>query len=144
MEKEALFSFILKPTKNKASIVGYSTKATLLSSGLMNNVTLFSFSSDWIKITIEAYFDAHENLVIEGYDVGKRVEEAWGDSDYEYAVTIPSAEMNKLYSLFSLTPGIKKELLNYLQTHYNSNTCYSEIRSLLEKHCIKHEGFSWT
>jgi hypothetical protein len=124
--------------------VYYSRKQPLLSSNLMDNVTLFSFSSDWIKITIEAYFDAHDNLVIDGYDIGKRVEEAWGDSDYEYAVTIPSAEMNKLYSLFSLTPGTKEELLKYLQTHYNSNACYSEIRSLLEKHHIKHEGFSWT
>jgi hypothetical protein len=110
----------------------------------MNKVVLFSFVSDWIKVTIEAYFDEHGNLVIDGYDIGKRVEEVWGDSDYEYMVTIPSLELNTLYRLFQLPSGDKNALLAYLQGNYNTNTCYSEIRSLLELHKIQHEGFSWT
>ena len=45
----------------------------------MDSVLLFSFQTEQIKITIEAYFDDGENLVIDGYDIGKTVEEAWGD-----------------------------------------------------------------
>jgi hypothetical protein len=110
----------------------------------MDKVILFSFVSDWIKVTIEAYFDKHGNLIIDGYDIGKRVEEVWGDSDYEYMVTIPSAEVNTLYRLFQLTSGDQSALLRYLQENYNTNTCYSDIRSFLELHKIQHEGFSWT
>src|SRR5438552_3506468 len=33
---------------------------------------------------LEAYVEEGGDLVIEGYDLGKGVEEVWGDSDYEY------------------------------------------------------------
>ena len=109
----------------------------------MERVLLFSFVADWIKITIEAYFDDAENLVIEGYDIGKRVEEAWGDSDYEYSTTVVPSEVSKIYSLFNLEQDKKKELLAYVQSHYHTNTCYSEIQTLFDQHNIKYQGFSW-
>ena len=94
----------------------------------MNRVLLFSFQTDQIKITIEAYFDDQENLVIDGYDIGKTVEEAWGDSDYEYITTIRPDEVKKLYAVLNIPLGSKNELLSFLQAHYNTNTCYSGIR----------------
>ncbi|MEK6781674.1 MAG: hypothetical protein AABY93_08205 [Bacteroidota bacterium] len=109
----------------------------------MEKVLLFSFATENIKVTIEAYFDKVENLIIGGYDIGKTVEEYWGDSDYEYMSTIPKEEVKKLYDLFNLSPGSKKELLSILQSKYNTNTCYSEIQNLLGHHNIRYEGFSW-
>lgn len=109
----------------------------------MDSVVLFSMKTENIKVIIEAYFDKEDNLVIEGYDIGKTVEEYWGDSDYEYSTTISPEEVNKLYVALNITPGSKDELLNYLQIHYNQNDCYSKIVNLLTHHQIKSEGFSW-
>ncbi len=53
----------------------------------MEELTLFDFKNDAIHIHITARFDK-EDLIIDGYDIGKPVEEAWGDSDYEYILTI--------------------------------------------------------
>lgn len=107
------------------------------------SVLLFSFKSENIKISIEAYFDEQENLVIDGYDIGKTVMEAWGDSDYEYTTTIPPDEVKKLYAALNIPDGSKQELLSFLQAHYNTNTCYSEIQDYLTQHKIRFEGFSW-
>ena len=109
----------------------------------MDKVVLYSFKNDDIKVIIEAYFDEFGNLIVEGYDIGKTVEEFFGDSDYEYSSTVPSAEVEKLYALLGIPSGAKNILLNYLQSHFNTNSCYSELRDFLEKNNIKHEGFSW-
>jgi hypothetical protein len=108
----------------------------------MNKITLFQLKSPSINIYIEAYFDDGK-LVIEGQDIGKTVKEAWGDSDYEYSVTIPRHEVIKLYSLFQVKEGDKEGLLKAIAEKYNTNTCYSEFRDLLEKNGIESDGFTW-
>ena len=109
----------------------------------MNTILLFSLHTPEIKVTIEAYFDAKGNLVVEGYDIGKTVEEYWGDSDYEYSSTINPEEVKKLYPLFQLPEGSQGELLVALQVRFHTNNCYSEIQTFLEKNEIKYTGFSW-
>ena len=49
----------------------------------MEKVTLYQFKSDRIKVSIEIYFNEKEQLIMEGYDVGKAVEEFHGSYDYE-------------------------------------------------------------
>jgi len=109
----------------------------------MSGVLLFHFESDFIKVTIEAYFNG-ESLVVEGYDIGKRVEEAWGDSDYEYSVTVHPPEVEKLYPLMGVENGDKEKLLLAIAQKFNTNTCFSEFRDFLDKNGVKSEGFSWT
>jgi hypothetical protein len=108
----------------------------------MPGITLYQFENDSISINIQAYFK-EENLVIEGYDIGKRVKECWGDSDYEYTTTIPENEVKKLYPLINIVEGDKEGLLKAIADKYNSNSCYSEFRDFLEKNGIHYEGFSW-
>jgi hypothetical protein len=108
----------------------------------MEKVTLYHFMSSYIKITIEAYFEGGY-LVIDGYDIGKRVEEYWGDSDYEYSVKIPQAGIDFLYGYLEVEPNNQSRLLQALASRYNSNSCYSDIRTLMEENQIKCEGFSW-
>lgn len=110
----------------------------------MERVLLFSLRTEHIKVTIEAYFDESGNLVIEGYDIGKTVEDYWGDSDYEYTTTIPPDEVEKLYSILNIQPGARSELLTYLQEHYNQNDCYSKFGEFLTQNGIQSKGFSWT
>ena len=92
----------------------------------MNRITMFQLSSPSISIYIEAYFD-DEKLIIDGQDLGKLVEEWWGDSDYEYSVIVPSDEVIKLYSLMKVKEGDKEGLLNAIANRYHTNTCYSEF-----------------
>jgi hypothetical protein len=76
----------------------------------VNKITLYQFKSPSINIYIEAYFDDGK-LVIEGQDIGETVEEVWGDSDYEYSVTVHSNEIIKLYGPFQVKEGDKEGLL---------------------------------
>jgi hypothetical protein len=109
----------------------------------MDRVLLFSFVTPAIKITIETYFDKSGNLVVEGYDIGKTVEEYWGDSDYEYSFSLEPTEADKLYPLFGINAGEKVELLRAIQLRYHSNHCYSEFRDFLSRNHIHFESFSW-
>lgn len=40
------------------------------------------------KRYLDALIDDKGNLVLEGYDIGDSVKEFWGDSDYEYWLTV--------------------------------------------------------
>ncbi|HTJ48051.1 MAG TPA: hypothetical protein VL443_01260 [Cyclobacteriaceae bacterium] len=107
------------------------------------SIVLYDFKSDDIKINIEARFDG-DALTVDGYDIGKRVEEFWGDSDYEYQVTVPADEMEKLYNALKISPGKKQELLNELANRFSGNTAYSSFRQFLTDNDIRSEGFTWT
>ena len=109
----------------------------------MERVTLYHYESPDIRVTIEAYF-RDEWLMVEGYDIGSRVEEIWGDSDYEYALGVNPEELQKLYPLLNVEPGDKEALLQTIAGRYNTNYCYSEFMNLLTENGIKAETFSWT
>ena len=106
-------------------------------------VTLFHLQNDEIKITVEARFDG-EALVIDGYDIGRRVQEYWGDSDYEYTSTIKPQDVSRVYENLGVPVGNKEALLQALAARFHTNTCYSEIQQWLDNHQIPYEGFSWT
>ncbi|MBX2963266.1 MAG: hypothetical protein KF687_12190 [Cyclobacteriaceae bacterium] len=108
----------------------------------MNSITLYSYSDLEIKISIDAYFDG-EALIIDGYDRGNKVKEYWGDFDYEYMVRIPAKGVDFLCDHLHIPKGDKQGLLNALTHRYNSNTCYSDIRKLMNDNGIECEGFSW-
>ncbi len=105
-------------------------------------VTLFHSETADIRIDIEARFDG-DTLIVDGYDTGKKVEEYWGDSDYEYSITIPASGVAKLYTILNVWAGDRQSLLVELQKRYHTNTCFSEIRKLLDDHQVECQGFSW-
>jgi len=109
----------------------------------MAKVVLYQYDSPEIKIIIETYFNG-EDLEVEGYDIGKRVEECWGDSDYEYSVTVHKEEVWKLYPLMAVAENDKEGLLKAIAARFNTNYAYSEFRDFIEKNGIASEGFSWT
>ena len=51
------------------------------------NKRLFTIDRTDIKVTIDLGFEG-EDLKLDGYDIGKTVDEMWGDSDYEYSITV--------------------------------------------------------
>lgn len=109
----------------------------------MEKTILFHKETDCIIITIETYFD-NNDLIVEGYDIGKSVKQAFGDSDYEYSTTVKDKEVKKLYPLMNVALGDKEGLLKAIADKFNTNTCYSEFKDFLEKNGIQSEGFSWT
>ena len=50
-------------------------------------VRLFKLNREDIQVTVDTFFKDDDLLVI-GYDIGKTVEMIWGDSDYEYSITV--------------------------------------------------------
>jgi hypothetical protein len=108
----------------------------------MEAVTLYAYQDHEIKISIEAYFEG-DALIIDGYDIGKKVEDYWGDSDYEYKLTIPPVSVAFLYNYLGIAAS-RELLLQTLATRFNTNTCFSDIRNVLDQHRQPCEGFSWT
>jgi hypothetical protein len=107
-----------------------------------HSITLYHHEATDIKVDVEARFKG-DTLLIDGYDIGERVKEYWGDSDYEYSITIPPKSVLQLYDLLMIRSGDRQSLLQELAKRYHSNTCFSEIRKLLDDHHIECEGFSW-
>ncbi|MGD2122990.1 MAG: hypothetical protein PVJ76_14650 [Gemmatimonadota bacterium] len=109
---------------------------------MKRSVTLFHLERDDIKVNIEARFEA-EKLIIDGYDIGKTVEEAWGDSDYEYVMTIPGEGVDALYGLLNVEAGDRRGLLEALAERFRGNKCFSRIGDFLDQNEIEHETLRW-
>jgi hypothetical protein len=105
-------------------------------------VLLFHHKTDGIKISVEAYFK-DDNLIIDGYDIGKRVEEYWGDSDYEYITTVTADQLTKLYAVLGVEADDKEKLLTMLSQRFNTNSCYTDVRNFFDQHDIRYESSSW-
>ena len=72
------------------------------------------------------------------------MEEFWGDSDYEYVVTIPATSLPPLYRLLGVEVDDRKTLLEALAKRFHGNECYSAIRGFLDQNSIEYESFTWT
>jgi len=110
----------------------------------MKKVTLFNLERPDIKISIQIYFNEKNQLFFDGYDIGKTVGEAWGDSDYEYTYTIEPKEVDKLYKIFNLKTGDRSGLLQAIKDRFSCNKAYSKFGDFMEEHNIEHDGFTWT
>ena len=83
----------------------------------MHPVTLIKRETDEIEISLTAEVDSKGELVLSGQDLGPRVEELWGDLDYEYWTTV-SAD-RKLAVLLQLLRYAFPNLI-YLQSWLES------------------------
>jgi hypothetical protein len=107
------------------------------------SITLYDLKREDIKINIVARFE-DDDLIIDGYDIGKTVKDAWGDSDYEYVLTIPAKSLPSLYGLLGVKAGNRKVLLKALAKRFHGNKCFSDIGDFLDQNNIEHKTFTWT
>ena len=71
------------------------------------------------------------SLRLDAQDMGKFVEETWGDSDYEFWVDVPASALPKL--VFAL-----------LREKYSARSgAVDEFREFCKKEGIEHEWDSW-
>jgi len=92
---------------------------------------------------MDIYFNEKDQLYFDGYDIGKSVEEAWGDADYEYTYTIEPTEVNKFYELFNLIKDDKSGLLQALKDRFSSNRAFTLFGDFMKAHDIKFSTFTW-
>lgn len=106
------------------------------------NKQLFKLDSKAIRVTIDLGFDG-EDLKLDGYDIGKTVEEMWGDSDYEYTITVDSGNLDKLYDINKVEIGNKKKLISKLSKFLSVNEAYSKFHDYLMENKIEFTAFSY-
>ena len=103
---------------------------------------LFSIDNENIRVMINLGFDG-EDLKLDGYDIGKSVSDMWGDSDYEYSITISAAELPRLYELNRVPFGNKKKLISVLAKFLSDNKAYSLFHDYLKENNIPFTCFSY-
>jgi hypothetical protein len=96
-----------------------------------DSITIARLERPDITISIHAQLRADGGLRLEGDDVGQRVQEIWGDSDYEYWVDVPASEIGRLVLLL-------------LKEKYDGDTeAVSKFRTFCESNGIAHSFFNW-
>ena len=89
------------------------------------------------------YFNEKGQLYFDGYDIGKSVEDTWGDSDYEYTYTIEISEVDKFYELFNLRKDDQSGLLQALKDRFSVNQAFTLFGDFMKANDIKYATFTW-
>ncbi|MEA5100213.1 MAG: hypothetical protein VB011_06820 [Bacteroidales bacterium] len=110
----------------------------------MDKIELYKFENDSIKIEINLYFNDIGQLIFDGYDIGERVKDCFGDSDYEYYYTIDSSEIQKLNSILNVKNGDRNSLLKELKKKFGHNEAYTDFGNFMSENNIKFKAFCWS
>ena len=120
---------------------------------------LFRLRDKSISIHIDVCIDKDTgSLVIEGHDVGRAVSAAFGDSDYEYWLTIKKENKPRLFELFAESDpeavaaaiGYTKDqdrdkaLVALIQKHFSQHDVVSKLQESCESKAIPCEFFSYS
>ena len=54
----------------------------------ITQITMQEYQTDKVSVYLEARIDEDGSLILSGQDIGKSVEEHWGDPDYEYLLLV--------------------------------------------------------
>jgi len=82
------------------------------------------------SIHIDVRINENGDLLFSGQDIGSAPEEIFGDMDYEYWLTVPAVEKDKL-------------LLALIEKHYAGDALVvSTLREFMESREIPHSFFS--
>jgi hypothetical protein len=110
----------------------------------MEKITLYKYKDEKIKISMELYFNENDQLIFDGYDIGEKVKEFWGDSDYEYTYTIELKEVKKLFGILKVNSNDKRALLIEIKNRFDGNDAYSKFGEFMDEHNINYKAFTWT
>lgn len=105
-------------------------------------ITLYEHSDDRIRVEVKAIL-SENGLTVSGYDIGEYVKEHFGDSDYEYNLTVKATDLPALYTALGLNNPETGALLAHLKTVYGHGTGFSALMELLKKHNITYDTFFW-
>jgi hypothetical protein len=107
----------------------------------MNIVSLYRYEDTHVDMAVAAWF-RNETLVMDGYNVGKMIENEWSDPDFQLInVTVEEEEVLKLYPLLSVPVGDKAGVLNAMADKFHANFCNGEFLDFLGNNGIKGNVF---
>ena len=122
----------------------------------MKKVTLFAEKGE-TSINIEAEINDNGDLSINGQDIGKAPQEAFGDSDYEYWLTVSNKYKDiMLIALIehcnrndievpTISQNIDDALLSLIKFLYGGHySAFSEFRDFLDTNSIPSEFSSYS
>lgn len=105
---------------------------------------MYRLTKPWIRVTVEAYIELETgDLIIDGYDIGKRVQEAFGDSDYEYQTRILATDKSKLMQALGVS-GDDKKLLRALVKRFHGNKAYSDFLDWCTEQAIQTDSWAYS
>lgn len=108
---------------------------------------LFHDNRPEIHVRVTATINLEGDLMIEGYDSGKLVEELKGNWDYEYNMVIKKSQKEQLLNKLAdqLQHDLNDEgLLKWLKENYNHNEAFSALQFLFDRLNVPYEPFYWT
>ena len=95
------------------------------------SIALYHGKGDGCNIYLDAYIEKNSsNLMLEGQMTFSGGDSEFGDSDYEYWLTIPQENKDKL-------------LLDMLGQYYGKGDGFSQVKEFCDKHKIKYKFFSY-
>jgi len=118
-------------------------KRGIIETKIMDKIVLYEQERPDIKISMEMYFNEENQLIFDGYDIGKTVSDCWGDSDYEYTYKIQPDEVEKLFRLFEVPNSDRSLLLLEIKKRFGVNEAYSMFGDFMEKNNIKYSSATW-
>ncbi|MEI6580153.1 MAG: HIRAN domain-containing protein, partial [Eubacteriales bacterium] len=107
-----------------------------------SRVILYESKDSDNQVIVEAYM-AEGALHIDGHDLGKSVEDFWGEDEYEYDYSLSKEETEKLYELLKRELKSDKNLLELVAINFNGNECDVNFCEFCESNSIAVEFFSW-
>ncbi len=109
----------------------------------MHHISLYHYEDKDIKISMNLYFNEQDQLIFDGYDIGRKVLQIRGKSDYEYKYTIAPVDVQKLAELFQVEYSDRKALLQAIKDKFGGNEAYSKFGAFMNNHGVKYEVFMW-
>lgn len=111
--------------------------------GMKEKVRLFELTNEYLKVTVDASFE-NGDLLVDGYDIGRAAEEWWGDSDYEYSVTVKKEDLLALCNALGLNTVSHEAILEKMKEKFSGNHGFTAFSDFLKSKRIKYYSFSWT
>ena len=82
---------------------------------------------------------------MDGCDSGPGVVEYFGESDYEYAITVKADNLSKVFDLLtdSTLEYTKSNLVELIRKRFGHEHGFSEFKALMEEHNIDFDSWSF-
>jgi hypothetical protein len=93
----------------------------------INKIILIESDSERVRVRLTASINPDGDLILDGYDSGKLVEEVWGSDNYEYTLSVKAEYKDTI-------------LLNLIKERFKHD---SEFRSWLDEKQIPSNFWSW-
>jgi hypothetical protein len=109
---------------------------------MIEKVSLYYYKGASVTIYVDAYFK-EGNLVVEGIDIGKSVEDAWGDSDYEYSITVKKDNLDALCNSLGIETDNQDVILKKMEEKFSGEKGFPAFSDFLRQNGIDFDPFSW-